>query len=55
LELLFEKAPEAHVIVGRELTKMFEEVVRGNVQEVLEYFRNHPEKIKGEFTIVVKK
>jgi len=55
LELLFEKAPDAHVIVGRELTKMFEEVVRGNVQEALEYFRNHPEKIKGEFTIVVKK
>jgi 16S rRNA (cytidine1402-2'-O)-methyltransferase len=41
------------IILGRELTKMFEEVVRGSVTEVLEYFANNPGKIKGEFVIVV--
>jgi 16S rRNA (cytidine1402-2'-O)-methyltransferase len=41
------------IILGRELTKMFEQVVRGNVSEVLEYFAANPTKIKGEFVIVV--
>jgi 16S rRNA (cytidine1402-2'-O)-methyltransferase len=52
LELLGEMTQEKQVIVGRELTKMFEEVVRGTVQEVLEYYREHPEKVKGEFAVI---
>jgi 16S rRNA (cytidine1402-2'-O)-methyltransferase len=53
LELLAKFAPEAKVIIGRELTKMFEEVIRGSVGEGLRYFTQHPEKVKGEFTIIV--
>ncbi|KKP90626.1 MAG: Ribosomal RNA small subunit methyltransferase I [Candidatus Moranbacteria bacterium GW2011_GWC2_37_73] len=53
LTLLLEFAPEKKVILGRELTKMFEEVVRGSIEEVLEYFSKNPSKIKGEFVIVV--
>jgi len=53
LTMLLEFAPEKKIILGRELTKMFEEVVRGNVSEVLEYFTKNPSKIKGEFVIVV--
>jgi 16S rRNA (cytidine1402-2'-O)-methyltransferase len=41
------------IILGRELTKMFEEVVRGTVAEVLEYFQQNPSKVKGEFVIIV--
>jgi 16S rRNA (cytidine1402-2'-O)-methyltransferase len=41
------------IIVGRELTKMFEEVVRGTAEEALQYFESHPEKTKGEFVIIV--
>ena len=37
--------------VSRELTKVFEETVRGTLSEVLEYFRQNP--MKGEFVIVV--
>ncbi|RFZ95560.1 16S rRNA (cytidine(1402)-2'-O)-methyltransferase [Mucilaginibacter conchicola] len=37
--------------VSRELTKMFEETVRGTVTEVKTYFETHP--IKGEFVICV--
>lgn len=44
---------EKSVILGRELTKMFEEIVRGNVEEVLEYFENNKDKVKGEFVIIV--
>ncbi len=53
LELLESLAPEARVIIGRELTKMFEETVRGTVTEVREYFLAHPEKVKGEFVVIV--
>ena len=52
LELLQKFAPGKKVVIGRELTKMFEEVVRGSIQEGLQYFAEHPEKIKGEFTII---
>ncbi|MER3375715.1 MAG: 16S rRNA (cytidine(1402)-2'-O)-methyltransferase [Allomuricauda sp.] len=37
--------------VSRELTKLYEETVRGTLAEVLEHFTNHPP--KGEFVIVV--
>ena len=53
LELLVSLAPEKHVIVGRELTKMFEEVVRGSVAEVSEFFQENPGKVKGEFVVMV--
>lgn len=43
---------EKKIIVGRELTKMFEEVVRGNVDEILDYF-NKDSRIKGEIVITV--
>lgn len=42
-----------NIILGRELTKMFEEIVRGTAEEVLKYFRENPGKVKGEFTIIV--
>ncbi len=54
LQLLCEKNPNAYVIVGRELTKFFEEIQRGIVSEILEYYTNNVTKIKGEFVIVVK-
>lgn len=40
------------ISVSRELTKMFEETVRGTVAEVKTYFETHP--VKGEFVICVK-
>ena len=42
---------ERKVSVSRELTKKFEQTVRGTLAEVAEYFRQHEP--KGEFVIVV--
>jgi 16S rRNA (cytidine1402-2'-O)-methyltransferase len=50
-----ESLGKTDVIVGKELTKMFEEVVRGSAEEVLEYFQKNPGKVKGEFVIIVNK
>lgn len=52
LELLQGLAPEKKIILGRELTKMFEEVVRGGVGEVLTHLQSDPNKTKGEFVII---
>ncbi len=41
------------IVVGRELTKKFETVYRGNVKEIIK--RLEKEKPKGEFVIAIKK
>jgi 16S rRNA (cytidine1402-2'-O)-methyltransferase len=46
-----ESLGERQVAVGRELTKKFEEVKRGRVSEVLEYFSSRP--VLGEFCLVI--
>lgn len=53
LELLQKLGTEKRMIVGREMTKMFEEIVRGSVEEVLKYFEENKDKVKGEFVIIV--
>lgn len=41
------------ITVCRELTKIFEEVVTGNAGEVSQYFIDHPDKVRGEFVVIV--
>jgi len=41
------------VIIGRELTKMFEEVLRGTIEDIRNYFTANPGKQKGEFVVIV--
>ena len=41
------------VMVGRELSKMHEQMVRGTATEVLAYFVAHPDKVRGEIVIVI--
>ncbi len=53
LELLAELAPEKQIIVGRELTKVFEEVQRGSVGDIAEHYKKNPGKVKGEFAVMV--
>jgi len=52
LQMLQDLGSAKKIIIGRELTKMFEEVVRGTVEEVLKYFLQHKDKVKGEFAVV---
>lgn len=41
------------VVIARELTKMFEELVEGNATEVLNYFQKNSDKVRGEFVVIV--
>lgn len=52
LEALAERLPEAKCVVGRELTKQFEEIIRGSVQEVCAVIAKRPSQ-KGEFVLLV--
>ena len=42
------------IVVCREMTKIYEEFVRGSVEEVRQYFSENPSKLKGEVTVIVK-
>lgn len=44
---------DRQVVVAKELTKIHEEFVKGNISEVKEYFQKHTEKIRGEFVVVI--
>ena len=47
--------PDAHVALGRELTKQFEEILEGTPAELGALLEAKPEKQKGEFVVVVTK
>ncbi len=49
-----EEEKSRRIVVARELTKMYEEVVRGSAQEVLQYFKDHTDKVRGEFVVIVE-
>jgi 16S rRNA (cytidine1402-2'-O)-methyltransferase len=46
--------PERRLQVSREITKIHEEHVRGTLLEVVEHFRAHPDRIRGEFVVAVE-
>jgi 16S rRNA (cytidine1402-2'-O)-methyltransferase len=52
LQTLETFSPEKKIILGREMTKLFEEFVRGSIQEVIAYFETNPDKVRGEFVVV---
>ncbi|MBD3270092.1 hypothetical protein GF376_01045 [Candidatus Peregrinibacteria bacterium] len=51
LHELVEYFPKREITVARELTKIYEEFVKGSPQELLEYFQN--KKPKGEFVVII--
>lgn len=53
LELLKNECPQRPMAVCRELTKIYEEIVRGTSEDILKYYQAHPEKVRGEFAVVL--
>lgn len=51
LQSLTQLCPHKKIVVGRELTKVFEEFFRGTVKEALHHFTS--KKVQGEFVIIV--
>lgn len=42
------------MVVAKELTKQFEQFVSGSIAEVIEYFQQNPDRVRGEFVIMLK-
>ena len=42
------------IIVARELTKIYEEFARGTVSEVRTHFAKNPDRVRGEFVVIVE-
>ena len=42
------------VAIGRELTKMHEEIIRGSAKEIQDYFVTNKDHLRGEFVVVVE-
>lgn len=53
LESFSEKKLVKKVTICRELTKIFEEVVSGNIEEVKMYFETNTDKVRGEFVVII--
>jgi 16S rRNA (cytidine1402-2'-O)-methyltransferase len=51
IQLIAELAPNRKVVIARELTKKFEEILRGQVKEILEKWENY--QVKGEFVLLI--
>ena len=50
-DILATFGPDRRMAAARELTKLFEEIVRGTTTEVVEHFAQHPP--RGELTLVI--
>lgn len=56
MEKLIDEAQAVNIsrmIIGRELTKLHEEVVSGTPEEVREHFVTHPDRLRGEFVVIL--
>lgn len=53
LESLKKYVGERKVVVAREISKIYEQVVSGNAIEVEKYFLDNKDKIRGEFVVLV--
>ena len=53
LEIIYQISPTTQISIAREMTKVFEEFIRGRISEVLKSLKERKE-IKGEITITIK-
>ena len=46
-------APKKKAVIAREISKIYEEVVSGTPAELAAFFAAHPDKVRGEFVVMV--
>jgi len=51
LEILLKLDKNLNIVIGREMTKKFEEITRNSVKNMIDYYDNR--NIKGELTIII--
>ena len=51
LKTIFNK--DKIISVSKELTKQFEQTITDNIENIIVFFNEHPEKLKGEFVLII--
>ena len=46
-------SPDKKVVIARELTKIFEQIISGTPSEVEKYFTDNQDKVRGEFVVII--
>ncbi len=54
LKILEKEIPERKIVLARELTKIYEETIRGTAGELLEYYNDPENRPRGEFVIAIE-
>jgi 16S rRNA (cytidine1402-2'-O)-methyltransferase len=54
LEELLDINKDQEVFIGRELTKMYEDIKFDTVENIKTYYDENPTKLKGEFVVIIK-
>ena len=52
LEIMESYFADRSITIAREITKLYEETVSGNAREIIQYYQNNPDKLRGEIVIV---
>lgn len=55
LKAIAENLGNRRVALARELTKIHEEILSDQVENLQEFFKNNPQKLRGEFVMIVEK
>lgn len=42
------------IFVAREMTKIFEEYIEGDIDYIIDYYKNNKDKVRGEFVVIIK-
>jgi 16S rRNA C1402 (ribose-2'-O) methylase RsmI len=45
---------DQEIFVGRELTKMYEDITFDTAENVKKYYEDNKSKLKGEFVVIIK-
>lgn len=53
IESLNKYAGERKIVIAREITKIYEQVISGTASEIKKYFEENPDKVRGEFVVMV--
>ena len=53
LESLKKHIGDRKIVIARELTKIYEQVISGSAEEIEKYFEKNTDKVRGEFVVIV--
>ncbi len=55
MENMLEVLGNRKIAIARELTKIHEEIISDSLENMIEFFKNNQEKVRGEFVVIVEK